>query len=154
LNIERQLTIEEFRPEHTDELVRMWRESFEFGVGIKDPHPIEEQRQYLLDVVIPNNTIRIALLNGRIVGFIAASLDCLSQLYIRQDFQRRGIGARLLEWAKKQSCGSLFLYTFERNAGARAFYERNGFALVSDGFEKNWQLDDLKYEWRADENAI
>lgn len=154
MNIESQLTIEEFRLEHTDELVRMWRESFEFGVGIKDPHPIEEQRQYLLDVVIPNNAIRIALLDDRIVGFIAASPSCLSQLYVRQDFHRRGIGARLLEWAKKQSCGSLSLYTFERNTGARTFYERNGFTLVSRGFEPNWQLDDLKYEWCADQKAI
>ena len=132
----------------------MWRESFELGVGIRDFHPIEEQRQHLLDVVVPNNAIRVALLEGRIVGFIAASPSCLSQLYVRPGFQRRGIGSRLLDWAKKHSGGSLLLYTFERNAGARAFYERNGFNVVSRGFEPNWWLEDLKYEWCAKESDL
>ena len=132
----------------------MWRESFELGVGIADPHPLEDQRQYLMNVVVPNNTIRVALLDGLIVGFVAASTSSISQLYVRNGFHRRGIGARLLEWAKKQSCGKLSLYTFERNAGARAFYQRNGFSIVSHGFELEWQLNDLKYEWSADEKAI
>lgn len=148
------ISIEAFRPEHADELVRMWRESFELGVGIADPHPLEDQRRYLMDVVVPNNTIRVALLEGIIVGFVAASTSSLSQLYVRNGFHRRGIGSRLLEWAKKQSCGTLWLYTFERNAGARAFYERSGFSIVSRGFEPNWQLKDLKYEWSAGEKAI
>ena len=29
-----------------DELVLMWRASFERGVGITDPHPLEEQRDF------------------------------------------------------------------------------------------------------------
>jgi hypothetical protein len=40
-------SIAEFRPGQTEELVLMWRESFEHGVGITDPHPLEEQRNYL-----------------------------------------------------------------------------------------------------------
>jgi hypothetical protein len=61
--------------------------------------------------------------------------------------------SRLLEWAKHQSGGSLWLHTFERNAGARAFYERYGFTIVARGFEPTWKLDDLKYEWRSSANA-
>ena len=48
----------------------MWRESFELGVGIVDPHPLAEQRRYLLDTVVPENAVRVAIIEGRIVGFI------------------------------------------------------------------------------------
>ena len=40
------------------------------------------------------------------------------------------------------------LFTFARNRGARSFYERHGFRIVRRGFEPDWQLDDLEYEWR------
>ena len=143
----RDVTLEPFSPAHALELVPMWRESFEHGVGIVDPHPIEEQERYLFETVVPNNEVRVAFLHGRMAGFVAASRASVAQLYIRKGLQRRGIGTRLLEWAKEQSAGSLWLYTFARNAGARAFYERHGFTIVARGFEPSWQLDDLRYEW-------
>ena len=43
-----EIQVVDFRPEFTDELVPMWRESFEDGVGIVDWHPLEEQRQFFL----------------------------------------------------------------------------------------------------------
>ena len=46
-----------------------------------------------------------------------------------------------------RSSGSLWLYTFARNYGARAFYERNGFVAIAFGFEPKWQLRDVKYQW-------
>ena len=141
------VTLGDFRPEHRDELVAMWRESFEHGVGIKDHHPLDEQRRALVEVVEPNNTIRVAFLDGRIVGFVAAAQDSIAQLYVRKGFYRQGIGSRLLAWAKGRSRGSLWLHTFERNAVARAFYEKHGFRVVARGFEPMWQLEDVKYEW-------
>jgi RimJ/RimL family protein N-acetyltransferase len=125
----------------------MWRESFEHGVGIIDPHPFADQERYFEGTVVPNNAVRVALVEGRIVGFIAASRTSISQLYVRKGFLRRRVGSLLLDWAKAQSDGSLWLYTFERNVGARAFYERNGFGIAARGHEPHWKLDDLRYEW-------
>jgi GNAT superfamily N-acetyltransferase len=132
-----------------DELVPMWRRSFEAGVGITDPHPIAEQRDYFLNEVLPQNSVRLALRVGDLVGFVAASRTSLAQLYVRVGCQRQGIGTQLLNWAKRQSAGSLCLYTFARNVGACAFYEAHGFVAVARGFEPSWRLDDIKYEWRA-----
>ena len=125
----------------------MWRESFEFGVGVKDPHPIEEQTNALLTRVVPDNDVRVAFLGKRMVGFIAASPVSISQLHVRVGFHRRGIGSQLLDWAKARSSGSLWLYTFARNAAARSFYERHGFRIVARGHEPEWDLDDIRYEW-------
>lgn len=143
----------DFDARRLDELIPMWRESFEAGVGIVDPHPLTEQRRYFLDRVLPNYHVRLALLDEQLVGFVAACPESVAQLYVRVGWQRRGIGTRLLTWAKSQSAGSLWLYTFARNHGARAFYARHGFVEVEHGFEPTWQLDDVRLQWSAPQTA-
>ena len=143
------LALEDFQADHAKELIPMWRESFEHGVGVEDPHPIAEQEKYFWTVVVPNNAVRVAFLEGRMVGFVAASMTSISQLYVRKGFHRRGVGSRLLEWSKNRSGGSLWLFTFERNTVAQRFYERHGFKMVARGFEPIWKLNDLKYEWTS-----
>jgi GNAT superfamily N-acetyltransferase len=137
----------EYEPSWLDELVVMWRESFENGVGVTDPHPLHEQKQYFLTEVLPRNAVRLAVLDRTLVGFIAASAHSIAQLYVRVGFERLGIGTQMLEWAKSQSSGSLWLHTFARNEGARAFYERSGFVAVEHGVEATWGLEDVKYSW-------
>jgi ribosomal protein S18 acetylase RimI-like enzyme len=135
---------------HGDEVVAMWRASFESAVGVSEPHTSEQQRDYLLCTVVPNNRVLVAMARDRVVGFVAASAERVEQLYVHPDYQRIGIGSRLLQWAKDQSPGHLSLFTFERNERAQKFYEARGFRVVGRGFEKLWQLPDIRYEWRDD----
>jgi GNAT superfamily N-acetyltransferase len=144
----RDIEVVEFAPEHADQIVVMWRRSFEKALGITDPHTIEQQKVYLLNEVVPKNRVRVASYDGTVAAFIAVTHESISQLYVDPDFQGKGIGSMLLNWAKEQSDGYLWLYTFERNAGAMAFYERKGFRPVKWGFEETWQLADIRYEWR------
>jgi ribosomal protein S18 acetylase RimI-like enzyme len=138
-----------FEPAWLDELVLMWRESFEDAVGITDPHSLDEQKQYFLREVVPQYEVRLAVREDRLVGFVAASEGSIAQLYVRVGFQRLGIGSQMLAWARIRSSGSLWLHTFARNHGARAFYERSGFVVVEHGFESTWRLEDIKYCWSA-----
>lgn len=141
------LRIEGFDSAMASELVAMWRRSFEFGVGIVDPHPIAEQVDFLLERLAPANTMRIATIDGRIAGFSASTPESVAALYVDVDHLGRGIGSGLLRLAKEDSRGSLWLYTFARNERARRFYERRGFVAVAQGFEPTWQLEDVRYEW-------
>ena len=129
------------------ELVPMWRESFEHGVGVIDPHPIAEQAKYFEDQVAPENSVTVALLDGRMLGFVACSPESINQLHVRVGHHRQGIGSQLLNLAKEGSSGSLWLYTFARNRVARRFYEKHGFNNIAEGFEPVWQLEDVKYQW-------
>jgi ribosomal protein S18 acetylase RimI-like enzyme len=141
------MRLEAFEVARAREVVAMWRESFEHGVGVKDPHPVEEQERFLLEKLVRQYDVCVAVVGDQVVGFVAAGPRSIAQLYVRVGWHRRRIGTRLLEWAKARSDGSLWLYTFERNAIARAFYERHGFQLVARGHEPEWKLDDCRYEW-------
>jgi GNAT superfamily N-acetyltransferase len=142
-----------FGPADFDEVLPMWRESFEAGVGIEDPHPLAEQADYFWTEVVPRNQVRVVRRNGQLVGFVAASADSVAQLYVRVGFHRQGIGSAMLDWAKSQSSGCLWLYTFTQNSKARSFYERHGFRATAHGFEPHWQLADVRYEWTRGDGA-
>ena len=143
------LRIAEFEPQHGRTLVEMWRASFEHGVGVKDPHPIDEQLAYFHAKVLPCNRVRLAWQGETLVGFVASNRESVAQLYVRVDRHRQGIGSRLLDLAKSDSAASLWLFTFQQNQIARRFYERHGFVAVEFGFEPMWQLADVKYRWVA-----
>lgn len=136
-----------FDPAEAADLVRMWRASFEHGVGIVDPHPLAEQQAFLLERLAPANTIRVARDDGGIAGFSASTPESVAALYVRVDRLGQGIGSTLLRLAQDASSGSLWLYTFARNRRARNFYQRRGFVAVAHGFEPTWQLEDVRYEW-------
>lgn len=93
------------------ELVRMWRESFEHGVGIVDPNPIDEQLDFFLREVVPGNAVRVVRNEGAIVAFMASRPESVSQLYVRRENIGQGIGSRLLleaikyQWAAPHPAG-------------------------------------------------
>ena len=67
------VSLRAFEATHLDDLVQMWRTSFEHGVGIRDWHSLEEQRAYFMREVLPNNDVRLAFEADRLVAFIAAT---------------------------------------------------------------------------------
>ncbi|MEU3878594.1 GNAT family N-acetyltransferase [Streptomyces californicus] len=87
---------------------------------------------------------------GEVLGFaVLAGGDELDHLYLRPDSLRRGIGSRLLAEVRGAAGGGLSLYVFQRNAAARAFYERHGFTAVAydDGARNEENEPDVLYRW-------
>jgi ribosomal protein S18 acetylase RimI-like enzyme len=147
------LRIDDLDPADSEALVRMWRASFEFGVGIKDPHPVADQVRFLEQKLLPHYRLRVAWQGCTIVAFLASNAESIAQLYVRIQNIGQGIGTRLVNLAKAESSGSLWLYTFARNSRACRFYERRGFIVIERGFEPMWQLPDVKYRWVSGANV-
>ena len=147
------MQITDCRANDAREIVQMWRRSFEHGLGIVDPHPLEEQLRYFKDQVVPNSKVRVASEGSNIVGFLASGPECVSHLYVRDANIGQGIGSCLLELAKADSCGSLWLYTFARNLDARRFYERRGFREIARESENMWKLEAIQYRWVRDNSV-
>jgi ribosomal protein S18 acetylase RimI-like enzyme len=138
------------RAGEASEVVRLWRTSFEHGVGIVDPHPLEEQLAHFVEQVVPHHRVEVAVDDARIAAFIACTTTSVAHLYVAVPYIGRGIGSRLLDIAKHGSGGSLWLYTFARNGAARRFYERHGFREVERECENMWRLEAIRYAWQRD----
>lgn len=141
--------IVDYSTEYADELVQMWRKSFERAVGIIDHHPLEDQLRALEEKILPENRVRLVLHKETtaVIGFLASTPNMISQLYVHVEYQDQGIGSALVNLAKQESNGSLRLFTFKSNTKAQRFYERHGFREVGHGFEEFWHLEDIEYKW-------
>ena len=102
------------------------------------------------DVVLPRDEVYVAEADGRAVGFLALGAEVLEQLYLLPGYQRRGIGSSLLAFAKDLRPDGFRLYVFQRNDGARRFYERHGLRLLGlgDGSGNEEGEPDALHGWR------
>jgi ribosomal protein S18 acetylase RimI-like enzyme len=149
----RAFTVADYDAAMADRVVRLWRSSFEHGVGIVDPHPLEQQRRALVDEVVPQHRVRVACRGREIVGFLASRPEVVGHLYVAVDCIGQGIGSHLLALAKAESAGSLWLFTFARNHRARRFYERQGFREVERESQNMFRLEAIRYRWERDAPA-
>lgn len=121
-------------------------------------HSDEETLAWITHVVLPTSTAvwvaEEAGEGGELLGFaVLAGDDELDHLYLRPDALRQGIGSRLLAKVRGAAKGALSLHVFQRNAAARAFYERHGFAAVAfdDGARNEENEPDVLYRWAPED---
>ncbi len=137
-----------YRPAFREGVVDLWRASFAHGVGAPVPQPRDDHLRYFDEHVLAETAVHLALRDDALVGFGAFTPEAVMQLFVHVAHLGRGIGSGLLEVAKANSRGKLWLYTFVTNTNAQRFYERHGFEVVERGFEPVMQLGDLRYEWK------
>ena len=99
-------------------------------------------------VLLPENETWIAEVDGQPVAYVAFHPGWLEHLYVLPAYQGRGIGPTLM--AKALEDGSAReLWTFQKNARARKFYEDRGWVLVelTDGQGNREKEPDARYAW-------
>ena len=113
-------------------------------------HTDDEVRTWFATVVLLAHETFVAECKGQVVGVLVLRGESVDQLYVRPEFQRRGIGSRLLAHARQRR-RLLRLYTFESNEPARAFYEKQGFRAIAfgNGTTNDEGAPDVLYEWTA-----
>ena len=112
-------------------------------------HTDAEIRDWIRSVMVPTHEIWVAEVDGRIVGFTALHDDLLGHIYVHPDEQSRGVGTALLDVVKRERPHGFRLWVFQKNEGARRFYERHGCRLVelTDGSGNEEREPDALYEW-------
>ena len=116
------------------------------------PRIPDADRPQLGGWILDGRPIWVAERNGRVVGFAGLAAGEVTHLYVEPSAQGAGVGTSLLEHVKELSDGRLELWVFQRNEGARRFYERHGFRLarLTDGAANMEREPDALYEWRAE----
>jgi ribosomal protein S18 acetylase RimI-like enzyme len=101
----------------------------------------------------PANEIWVATRDETVVAFLAVQGSYIDRLYVHPEHQGCGVGSALLEQAKSLSPTGLELHTHQKNAQARAFYEKHGFRAVKFGVSPPPESEpDVEYHWRPAES--
>ncbi|HEY3892433.1 MAG TPA: GNAT family N-acetyltransferase [Bradyrhizobium sp.] len=116
---------------------------------LRRPHSNDETRDWFARIVGDRPAAWwVARAGPEVVAYMLIDGENLDHLYVRPDWQRRGVGLSLLNKAKVLSPRRLELWTFLRNANARAFYEAQGFRAVECTDGRNEENEpDVKYAW-------
>jgi GNAT superfamily N-acetyltransferase len=113
-------------------------------------HGEDDTRAFIAGVVAGKETW-VAERNGAVVGFAVVDGGWLEHLYVHPSRFNTGTGAKLFEQATQKHPQGFQLWVFQKNAGARRFYERHGCALekLTDGADNEEKLPDALYIWPA-----
>ncbi len=132
-----------------DAAARVLRTAFDQALPwLAGLHTPEEDRWFFRKRVFKTCEVWGALDGTGLIGVLAFRDRWIDQLYVLPNAQGSGVGTALLRIAQS-SCESLHLWTFQRNAHARRFYEARGFALVeqTDGAGNEEKEPDALYLW-------
>jgi GNAT superfamily N-acetyltransferase len=122
-----------------------------FMPGVRNPHSDPETRVWMRDVVFTRHSVRLAEVDGDIVGFASRDGVWLVNLYVKPGWTGHGIGTQLLRAMLANATSAtpvLRVCTFTRNEHGRRFLENRGFKGVGsgDGSANEEHEPDLRYE--------
>ena len=104
--------------------------------------------------MIDRGWVTVAVIDGRVQGFIARDGEEICALYLAEGINRRGVGRRLLI-AAREGCDRLHLRSYEANEWANRFYLRHGFAETGrdDGTGTDDGLPGISFVWTREDDA-
>ena len=127
----------------------LWLRARKAAMGAIPPpvHGDDEVRAWFASHVVRETELWLAEDADRLVGILVLDGPWLDQLYVEPT--GRGIGAALVELAKRERPDGLRLWTFASNIGAQRFYERHGFVAArrTDGRDNEEGAPDILYVW-------
>ena len=106
-------------------------------------------RDFIAHEIMGRDEVWVAESDGRLLGFMTLEGELVDHMYVHPSAQGRGTGASLLDVAKTRRPRGFHLWVFQKNEGARRFYERHGLSLVelTDGQGNMEREPDARYEW-------
>jgi GNAT superfamily N-acetyltransferase len=129
----------------------LWLRARKAAIGVIPPpvHNDDEVRAWFASHVVRDTELWVAEEPpGALVGILVLAGPWLDQLYVEPTMIGRGIGASLVELAKRERPQGLRLWTFASNVGAQRFYERHGFVETRRTEGDNEEgAPDILYVW-------
>jgi putative acetyltransferase len=132
-----------------DAIAEVYSASFRLLAFLPMLHTMEENRQFIANVILKNCDVIVIEDDSGIVCFLALQGEEVRLLYTRPDRIGQGAGTLLIDAAKKSGVGALELWCFQANARARRFYDARGFRATryTDGAGNEEQMPDIRYRW-------
>jgi putative acetyltransferase len=145
------ITIRPYEHRDLDDTVRLWFESWRStGLAVAEQASKAAMRARFVQELASGWSVFVARDgDGHVVGFLALKPDtgCLDQLFVSPAKQRQGVGAALLDFAKRQMPTGIWLRTAADNVGACRFYERFDFKPAETGSHPILGHRTIIYRW-------
>jgi GNAT superfamily N-acetyltransferase len=132
-----------------DAAARVHRAAFDHALPwLAGLHTPKEDRWFFRERVFATCEVWGTFDRDAMTGMIAFRDGWIDQLYVLPAVHGGGVGTELLQVAR-QAFDRLQLWTFQRNAQARGFYQARGFILVeqTDGSRNEEKEPDARYLW-------
>ena len=107
-------------------------------------HSPEHQEEYLRRKLGQGSRIWM-LTENEPIGIVSVTGSLIEDLYVLPDYQNRGYGAVLLQFAIRQCEGTPVLWILENNTGAARFYRRAGFRETGRRNNITQGLDEIEF---------
>ena len=133
-----------------DEAAAAFSASFRSMKFVPKIHSDDEDRGFVRGLILQKECW-VAEVAGRVIGIACYHIGWLEQLYVDPAHHNRGAGTLLLHRVMQEHPEGFRFWTFQANAGARRFCERNGCVAVefTDGSSNEEKTPDVRYEWRG-----
>ena len=113
-------------------------------------HTTDRQRKYLCDK-IDGGTKVFMLVDERPVGIVSITGGLIEDLYVLPEYQHRGYGTRLLDWAVSCCMEIPTLWILDNNDRARYLYEKYGFHETGNVHQLTENLSEIEFSLKTGE---
>jgi GNAT superfamily N-acetyltransferase/chorismate mutase len=112
-------------------------------------HTDDEVRAWVAGWDLTAQDVRVAVLDGQVVGYSRCTPTWLDDLYVLPEAQGHGVGTALLRRVLDEHPDGVGLWVFECNQPARDFYARHGFVALerTDGSANEERAPDIRLVW-------
>jgi GNAT superfamily N-acetyltransferase len=147
------LMIRPARAEEYDEIARVWMESWaSTGLEQASNYLLANLQARLRREVENGWSLFVADDGGRFAAMLALRLSdaCLGQLFVAPVYQGKGLGDRLLAFARECMPNEIWLRCVRENEKAWRWYEREGFIFEKEEVNPMTGFVMKTYRWKKE----
>lgn len=150
------MTIETVNYQNIDDAARIhsvsWQESHRAFCTEKfvRAHTPEQQKEYLLAKMQQGTAVYI-LWDDAPVAIVSVTGSIIEDLYVLPEYQRRGYGTHLLNWAVNCCTETPTLWVLDNNDRAKRLYEKYGFNKTGNVHQLTEKLSEIEFSLKSGE---
>ena len=136
------------RPIHindVEQLADIWFNANRLAHDFISPQYWQDNLDLLKDQLL-SAEVYVYEVNHRCLAFIGLNGDYIEGIFVLPNAQSKGIGTQLIDFVKTKK-NKLWLYVYQKNKRAIAFYQHVGFEILSEGMDQATGEADYQMAW-------
>ena len=99
--------------------------------------------------LLPTSEIYVYEINTNIIGFIGTNKNYIEGIFIKEEYQNKGVGSKLLNYIKNLY-NELYLSVYKNNNNAIKFYKKHYFNIIKEQIDKNTNETELVMKYKKE----